>query len=65
MDRRRRIPDTTTCTKPLVRAYGDWFPACCVVGRGQYGVGLAHLAELRGLRLGMLVEIGQWQVVPK
>jgi hypothetical protein len=25
---RRRIPDTTTCTKPLGKAYGDWFLIC-------------------------------------
>jgi predicted dithiol-disulfide oxidoreductase (DUF899 family) len=25
---RRGIPDTTTCTKPLEKAYGDWFPSC-------------------------------------
>jgi len=25
---RRRIPDTTTCTKPLENAYGDWFLIC-------------------------------------
>jgi hypothetical protein len=24
---RRGIPDTTTCTKPLERTYGDWFPS--------------------------------------
>jgi hypothetical protein len=26
---RRRIPDTTTCTKPLENAYGDWFLIYC------------------------------------
>jgi hypothetical protein len=24
----RRIPGTTTCTKPLRNAYGDWFLIC-------------------------------------
>ncbi len=25
---RWRIPDTTTCTKPFGKAYGDWFLIC-------------------------------------
>jgi hypothetical protein len=28
---RRRIPDTTPCTKPLEETYGYWFPACAEI----------------------------------
>ena len=34
---RQRIPDTTTWTKPLEKAYGDWFPSC-FVGRRWSGL---------------------------
>jgi hypothetical protein len=61
---RRRIPDTTTCTKPLARAYGDWFPACYTVGRHWGGVGLTWRAVLDGPRLRILPERGWSQPVP-
>ena len=32
---RRRIPDTTTCTKPLARDYGDWLSRCKLLFAGS------------------------------
>src|SRR5712691_1816825 len=56
---RRRIPDTTTCTKPLGQSYGDWFPICrrghqdCCVFKLVIGGGLRpwwalRIGEMRG-----------------
>src|ERR1700730_16060169 len=36
---RRRIPDTTTWTKPPDKAYGDWFSICRAVGRWSWLIG--------------------------
>ena len=43
---RRRIPDTSTCTKPLLTSYGDWFPACLVSSSYVGGVGMTLGMEL-------------------
>jgi hypothetical protein len=36
---RRRIRDTTPCTKPLAGTYGDWFPVCSEIRGREVCVG--------------------------